>query len=307
MGTPTNRTPVRVARGTYSNLNTNKADIQGSEIVYATDENKLYVKEGTDLIDAGSTDISGKQDLDADLTALSSCQTGAATALALLTSTEVEVLDGVTAGTVSASKAVVLDGSKNITGLEDIAAVSLTLSGDLTVNGTTTEINSTTLTVDDKNIELGTVDTPSDLTADGGGITLKGTTDKTILWENDTDSWDFNQDIKTSGTVTDSKGDVRNIPASTNSTIVPADAGKHISITAGITIDASTDFAIGDAVTIFNNQGDGEDETITATGITLYLASDATESGDRTLAGRGVATILCVATDTYVITGAGLS
>ena len=131
MGTPTNRTPVRVARGTYSNLNTNKADIQGSEIVYATDENKLYVKEGTDLIDAGSTDISGKQDLDADLTALSSCQTGAATALALLTSTEVEVLDGVTAGTAEASKAVVLDASKDITGLNDI-----TITGDLTGNVT---------------------------------------------------------------------------------------------------------------------------------------------------------------------------
>jgi len=109
------------------------------------------------------------------------------------------------------------------------------------------------------------------------------------------------------GIVSDSKGNVRNIPASTNSTIVAADAGKHISITAGITIDASTDFAIGDAVTIFNNQGDGNDETITATGITLYLASDATESGNRTLSGRGVATILCVATDTYVITGGGLS
>ena len=64
MGTPTNRTPVRVARGTYSNLNTNKADIQGSEIVYATDQNKLYVKEGSDLIDAApATDISGKADI----------------------------------------------------------------------------------------------------------------------------------------------------------------------------------------------------------------------------------------------------
>ena len=63
MGTPTNRTPVRVARGTYSNLNTNKADIQGSEIVYATDQNKLYVKEGTDLVDANTQDISGKADL----------------------------------------------------------------------------------------------------------------------------------------------------------------------------------------------------------------------------------------------------
>ena len=66
---------------------------------------------------------------------------------------------------------------------------SLVLSGDLTVNGTTTTINSTTLTVDDKNIELGSVAVPSDVTADGGGITLKGTTDKTLNWVDATDSW----------------------------------------------------------------------------------------------------------------------
>ena len=52
MPTPTNRTPVRVARGTYSNLNTNKADIQEGEICYATDQDKLYVKEGSNLVDA---------------------------------------------------------------------------------------------------------------------------------------------------------------------------------------------------------------------------------------------------------------
>ena len=72
---------------------------------------------------------------------------------------------------------------------------ALTVTGDLTVNGTTTTVNSTTLSVDDKNIELGSVGTPTDTTADGGGITLKGATDKTILWENDTDSWDFNQHV----------------------------------------------------------------------------------------------------------------
>ena len=66
---------------------------------------------------------------------------------------------------------------------------SLVLSGDLTVNGTTTTINSTTLTVDDKNIELGSVAVPSDVTADGGGITLKGATDKTLNWVDATDSW----------------------------------------------------------------------------------------------------------------------
>ena len=59
---------------------------------------------------------------------------------------------------------------------------NVTVGGDLIVNGTTTTINSTTLTVDDKNIELGTVASPTDTTASGGGITLKGATDKTITW-----------------------------------------------------------------------------------------------------------------------------
>ncbi len=66
---------------------------------------------------------------------------------------------------------------------------NLTVSGNLTVNGTTTTINATTLTVDDKNIELGSVTTPTNTTADGGGITLKGTTDKTIIWDNANTNW----------------------------------------------------------------------------------------------------------------------
>ena len=72
---------------------------------------------------------------------------------------------------------------------------SLTLSGDLTVNGTTTTINSTTVTVDDKNLELGSVATPSDATADGGGITLKGATDKTITWVDATDAWTLSEHV----------------------------------------------------------------------------------------------------------------
>jgi hypothetical protein len=66
-----------------------------------------------------------------------------------------------------------------------VNAADLILSGNLTVNGTTTTINSTTLSVDDVNIELGSVTAPSDTTANGGGITLRGTTDKTVSWAND--------------------------------------------------------------------------------------------------------------------------
>lgn len=65
----------------------------------------------------------------------------------------------------------------------------LTVTGDLTVNGTVTTVNSTTVTVDDKNLELGSIASPTDTTADGGGITLKGTTDKTFNWVDATDSW----------------------------------------------------------------------------------------------------------------------
>jgi len=59
---------------------------------------------------------------------------------------------------------------------------TVVIAGNLIVNGTTTTINSTTLTVDDKNIELGSVASPTDVTANGGGITLRGATDKTIIW-----------------------------------------------------------------------------------------------------------------------------
>ena len=83
-----------------------------------------------------------------------------------------------------------------------INGAALTLSGNLTVNGTTTTIDSTTLTVEDKNIELGKVDTPTDTTADGGGITLKGATDKTITWSDASDTWNFNQGIVINGDAT---------------------------------------------------------------------------------------------------------
>jgi hypothetical protein len=59
MPTPSSRTPVRVARGTYSNLNSSISDIQEGEICYATDQDKLYVKEGSSLVST-QADVSGK-------------------------------------------------------------------------------------------------------------------------------------------------------------------------------------------------------------------------------------------------------
>jgi hypothetical protein len=81
-----------------------------------------------------------------------------------------------------------------------VSGTDLTLSGNLTVNGTTTTINSTTLAVDDKNITLGDVETPTDTTADGGGITLKGATDKTFNWLDATDSWTSSEHLTLNAT-----------------------------------------------------------------------------------------------------------
>ena len=75
-------------------------------------------------------------------------------------------------------------------------ANDVTVEGNLTVNGTTTTVNSTTLQIDDKNIELGTVASPTDTTADGGGITLKGTTDKTFNWVDASDSWTSSENLE---------------------------------------------------------------------------------------------------------------
>jgi hypothetical protein len=86
------------------------------------------------------------------------------------------------------SQALVFNASSNTLTVSD-----LVVTNGFTVNGTTTNINTTNLVVEDKNIIIGDVTTPSDVTADGGGITLKGTTDKTLTWVDSTDRWTSNQ------------------------------------------------------------------------------------------------------------------
>jgi len=119
---------------------------------------------------------------------------------------ELNLVDGSIANTVVNSKAVIYGSAGQIaattltTSGNATVGGNLTVTGNLTVNGTVTTVNSTTVTVDDKNIELGSVYSPTDTTADGGGITLKGSTDKTILWTNSTDSWTYNQNIELAAT-----------------------------------------------------------------------------------------------------------
>lgn len=74
-------------------------------------------------------------------------------------------------------------------------ADGLSIDGNLTVSGNVVSIDTQTLVVEDVNIELGNVSSPSNTTANGGGITLRGTTDKTFVWSNATQSWTSSENI----------------------------------------------------------------------------------------------------------------
>ena len=71
----------------------------------------------------------------------------------------------------------------------------MVISGNLTVNGSQTVIDTTTIQAQDKNITLGVSTTASDTSADGGGFTLQGTTDKTFVWLQATDSFTASEHV----------------------------------------------------------------------------------------------------------------
>ena len=109
--------------------------------------------------------------------------------------------------------------------------------------------------------------------------------------------------ITVTGAVTDTKGDVRDIPKHTQAgtyTLVAADAGKFIEAGNTVEIPPSV-FSAGKAITIVNQTAG--DITITeGSGLTLYNSADGT-NGNLTLSTRGVATVLFASGTTAHISG----
>ena len=77
---------------------------------------------------------------------------------------------------------------------------TVVIAGNLQVDGTTTTINSTTMTVDDLNITLAS-GAANAAAANGAGITVDGAS-ATITYDGTNDEWDFNKDINVTGTAT---------------------------------------------------------------------------------------------------------
>lgn len=132
-------------------------------------------------------------------------------------------IDGNTISTTTGS--LVLDPSP------DGSNGTLVVQGDLQVQGTTTTINSTDLSINDKNITLadGAADSSQ---ADGGGITLDGA-NATIIYDATTDKWVFNKDISSPNLDVD--GDF------TSGTI----SGKYLGFDSDFAAKSTTDLSEG--------------------------------------------------------------
>ena len=98
-----------------------------------------------------------------------------------------------------------------------------------------------------------------------------------------------------------------NIPENSQTsayTLQSSDIGKYINITTGgITVPSGV-FSTGDIVTIFNNSG--STQTLTqGTSTTLRLAGT-TSTGNRTISQYGLVSVICVGSETFAVSGAGI-
>ena len=146
---------------------------------------------------------------------------------------------------------------------------TLKVSGDLTVSGTETIINTTILEVEDKNIGIASVSPKlSDAQLDGAGITIHGLNgDKTLTWDNSNSRMAFSTDL-----------------------YAPRFYGDGSSLT-GISVGLTTEATSGGAVTL--DLTAAQDHKVTATGITTITVTGGTEADSHTvrIVNSGIATV----------------
>ena len=108
--------------------------------------------------------------------------------------------------------------------------------------------------------------------------------------------------------IADTIGNVRNLPINSKTAsyvLLVGDAGQVVSITTGGVTVPSGVFSAGQAVSIYNNSATSQ--TITQGASTTMTLASSGLTGNRTLGGYGLCTVLCIASNTFVITGAGVS
>ena len=198
-----------------------------------------------------------------------------------------------------------LAGGNNSTLLGSVPYQSNTDTTTLLSPNTTTTKKFLRMTGDGTNGAAPAWDT---VTASDVGLGSVTNESKTTMFSSPTFTGTVNSaDISSNSTISDSKGEVRLVPVAAQALSYPlvlADHGTCVSSGAGVTVPSGI-FSAGQSVVIYNNTAGNI--TITQGGsVTMYLVGTAT-TGNRTLAQRGLATVFCVATNTFVISGGGLT
>jgi hypothetical protein len=207
--------------------------------------------------------------------------------------------EGATAVTINSS-------GINVTGNIIGSAATFT---NLTVNGTQTIINTTSLEITDKNIGIGSTSTPSDSYADGAGITIYGTTNKTLTWDNSNLRLAFSTNIyapkyygdgstltnvsaglalqQSGAVVVGGSATTINFSGATISNVSSGIATITIA-SAGLGTEALTASGITTTLNLTK-----QDHKVTATGITTITVSGGTEGESHTvrIVNSGIATV----------------
>lgn len=144
---------------------------------------------------------------------------------------------------------------------------TIVITGNLTVSGETTTVNTTNLNVEDKNITLNYSTGDSSGSANGAGITIQdavnASTDATILWDAGNDKFNFSH--KT------------NVPSlELNGTLVTSTAGEINLLDGGATVETGT-VTIEDTDGIVLNDG-GTTRLIRASNLTSYVSGKTSAS-----------------------------
>ena len=176
---------------------------------------------------------------------------------------------------------------------EGATAVTINSSGinagiatftNLTVNGTQTIINTTSLEITDKNIGIGSTSTPSDSYADGAGITIYGTTNKTLTWDNSNSRLAFSTNVYAPKYY--------------------GDGSTLTNVSAGLALQQSGSAVVGGAATTINFSG----ATISnvSSGIaTITIASAGL--GTEALTASGITTTLNLSKQDHKVTATGIT
>ena len=217
---------------------------------------------------------------------------------------------GVITATSFSGTATLATNAQGLTGSPNITVGNATVTGDLTVQGTTTTLDTVNLVVEDKNIGIGTTSSASNTTADGGGITIFGGAggDKTWSWERGSSSFVYSEPNKFKGVLetvaaatTYNSGnnlvlelDVRN--ATTYTYTIPT--GANIGVVSFKNMPAFTGNANGTTITcIFTQNAAGTGNTTGTTGIGTNCTVIGYENG---VAVAGISTRALVGSGTTV-------